>query len=72
MTGEMLTLHETISNLQEAEDDMVEYHKLVVDSLAHWYQKDKELLDITNQVQYDNEGKVGFLDQLVSCSAVQV
>ena len=57
MSGDMLTFHEAISKLQEAEEDMVDYHKLVIESNTRWLQQDKYLLDMTNQVEYDQEGK---------------
>jgi kinesin family protein 2/24 len=57
MSGDMLTFHEAISKLQEAEEDMVEYHKLVIESNNRWLQQDKYLLNNTNQVEYDQEGK---------------
>lgn len=56
MSGDMLTFHEAISKLQEAEEDMVDYHKLVIESNSRWMQQDKYLLDMTNQVEYDQEG----------------
>lgn len=57
MSGEMLTFHETISKLQEAEDEMVEYHKHLFDKSVQWNQADKMLINLTNQVEYDQEGK---------------
>ena len=57
MSGDMLTFHEAISKLQEAEEDMVDYHKLVNETNIRWMQQDKYLLDMTNQVEYDQEGK---------------
>ena len=58
MSGDMLTFHEAISKLQEAEEDMVEYHKLVIESNNRWLQQDKYLLNNTNQVEYDQEGEI--------------
>ena len=58
MSGEMLTFHEAISKLQEAEEDMVEFHKRVFESqMGPWAQMDKRLLTMTNQVEYDQEGE---------------
>ncbi|CAG7815852.1 unnamed protein product, partial [Allacma fusca] len=65
MSGDMLTFHEAISKLQEAEEDMVEYHKLVMDSNNRWLQQDKYLLDRTNQVEYDQEAYTIQLDELI-------
>jgi len=60
MSGEMLTFHETISKLQEAEDDMVEYHKHLFEMSAQWNHQHKMLINLTNQVEYDQEGKDRF------------
>jgi kinesin family protein 2/24 len=57
MSGEMLTFHEAISKLQEAEDDMVEFHKHLYDTNIGWSNTDKVLLSMTNQVEYDQEGE---------------
>lgn len=43
--------------MQEAEEEMVDYHKLVIEANAQWMAKDKLLLNLTNQVEYDQEGK---------------
>lgn len=57
ISGELLTFHETISKMQEAEEEMVEYHKMVTEANAQWMNKDKLLLNMTNQVEYDQEGR---------------
>lgn len=43
--------------MQEAEEEMVEYHKLLIEANVQWMAKDKILLSMTNQVEYDQEGK---------------
>lgn len=56
MSGEMLTFHETISKVQEAEEEVVEFQKIIVDSNNRWLNSDKALLIMTNQVDYDQDG----------------
>jgi kinesin family protein 2/24 len=58
MSGEMLTFHETISKVQEAEEEVVEFHKIIVDSNNRWLNSDKALLIMTNQVDYDQDSKL--------------
>jgi len=58
MSGEMLTFHETISKVQEAEDDVVEFHRLIIESNNRWLNSDKQLLNMTNQVDYDQDDRV--------------
>jgi len=65
MSGDMLTFHEAISKLQEAEDEMVEYHKTVVDTNDRWCKKDRILLNSTNQVEYDQEAYCAQLESLI-------
>jgi len=57
MSGEMLTFHETISRVQEAEEDVLEYHKIIIESNTRWLSDDKSLLLNTNQVDYDVDCK---------------
>lgn len=56
MSGEMLTFCEAVSKLQEAEEDMVEFHRRIYESQTAWSHTDKILLTMTNQVEYDQEG----------------
>jgi kinesin family protein 2/24 len=53
MSGEMLTFHETISKVQEAEDEVLEFHKMIIESNNRWLNTDRALLMMTNQVDYD-------------------
>jgi len=64
MSGEMLTFHETISKVQEAEEEVVEFHKIIVDSNNRWRESDKALLTMTNQVDYDQEAYTQQLEEL--------
>ncbi|XP_021957433.1 kinesin-like protein KIF2A [Folsomia candida] len=64
MSGEMLTFHETISKVQEAEEEVVEFQKIIVDSNNRWLNSDKALLIMTNQVDYDQDAYTQQLEEL--------
>ncbi|ODM95639.1 Kinesin-like protein KIF2A [Orchesella cincta] len=64
ISGELLTFHETISKMQEAEEEMVEYQKLIFEANNRWITKEKMLLALTNQVEYDQEVYSQQLDEL--------
>ncbi|KAJ8968466.1 hypothetical protein NQ314_002284 [Rhamnusium bicolor] len=55
MTPEMLNFHQVISELQVAEDNMLDNHKQTVEDLYSAYQKAVELLRMTDDVTYDQE-----------------
>ena len=48
---------EIISHLQALEDDLVESHRGVIDNMQKWVRDDAELLAMTNEVDYDQDGK---------------
>uniref|UniRef100_V5GB67 Kinesin-like protein n=4 Tax=Anoplophora glabripennis TaxID=217634 RepID=V5GB67_ANOGL len=55
MTPEMLNFHQVISELQVAEDNMLDNHKQTIEDLYSAYQKAVELLRMTDDVTYDQE-----------------
>lgn len=57
MTPEMLNFHQVISELQVAEDNMLDNHKQTTEDLYSAYQKAIELLRMTDDVTYDQESK---------------
>ena len=44
-------------HLQLLEEEVVESHKNLLDSMEHWIQQDASLLAMTNEVDYDQDGK---------------
>lgn len=56
MTPEMLNFHQVISDLQLAEENMVESHKLIVDQMYSTAEKAERILQMTDKVTYDQEG----------------
>jgi len=64
MSGEMLTLHETMSKVQEAEEEVVEFHKIILESNNRWLNIDKALLVMTNHVEYDQDAYTQQLEDI--------
>ncbi|XP_025831213.1 kinesin-like protein Klp10A isoform X3 [Agrilus planipennis] len=55
MTPEMLKFHEVISELQIAEDNMLDNHKQTIDQLYTAADKAEKILKMTDEVDYDTE-----------------
>ncbi|EFA11416.2 kinesin-like protein Klp10A isoform X2 [Tribolium castaneum] len=55
MTPEMLNFHQVISELEVAEENMLDNHKQTVDDLLGTYEKAVSLLRMTDEVTYDQE-----------------
>lgn len=60
MTPEMLNFHQVISELEIAEENMLDNHKQTTDELYATYQKAIGLLKTTDEVTYDQEGECGY------------
>ncbi|CAH0562179.1 unnamed protein product [Brassicogethes aeneus] len=55
MTPELLNFHQVISDIQIAEDNMLDNHKQTYEELATIFKKTGELLRVTDVVTYDQE-----------------
>jgi len=66
LSGEMLTFHESVTKIQEAEEEAVEFHKILVDTNKRWATMDKTLLAMTNRVEYDQDAYTQQLEELCS------
>lgn len=58
MTPELLNFHQVISELQAAEDNMLDNHKQTIDQLRVTVHQAERLLRMTDDVTYDQEGIV--------------
>lgn len=52
----MYNFHEAVSHLQELEDEVLDKHKSLIEAEQKWLQKDKQMLAMTKNVDYDQEG----------------
>ena len=53
-------------SFQVLEEDVVESHKNLVDSMEHWIQQDASLLAMTNEVDYDQDGESQYISSKAS------
>ncbi|XP_050537605.1 kinesin-like protein KIF2A isoform X2 [Daktulosphaira vitifoliae] len=53
ISPDLYNFQQAVSQLQEQEDDMLDKHKALLDASQKWLQKDKQLLGITRNVDYD-------------------
>lgn len=56
MSADMYTFHEAVSALQMAEEEVLDNHKAVVDYMSHVQVRSMQLLNMTRDVDYDQDG----------------
>jgi len=56
LSADLYNFHEAVSQLQEQEDEMLDKHKSLLEMGQKWLQKDKQLLAMTKNVDYDQDG----------------
>lgn len=56
MSADLYNFHEAVSQLQEQEDEVLDKHKSLIESEKKWSQKEKQLLAMTKNVDYDQDG----------------
>ena len=52
----MSELQEAITHLQEMEEDLVDTHHNVIQTMQNWVQEDSQLISMTQEVDYDQDG----------------
>lgn len=57
MSDDLLNQHAAISDLQQAEEIVVDQHKAINEFLAQFLPESRELYNLTNSVEYDQDGK---------------
>ena len=56
-SADWYNFQESLAQLQVLEEEVVDSHKKLLDSLENWVQQDATLLSMTNEVDYDQDGK---------------
>lgn len=56
---EVLTFHEAVLNLREAEDALVEHHKEVVEESERWLAADRQLVALAEGTESNTDGGCG-------------
>jgi len=57
---------ESVAHLQLLEEEVVETHKTILDSMEHWLQQDASLLAMTNEVDYDQDAYAQQLEDMIA------
>lgn len=70
MSAEMYTFHEAIDEMQRAEEEVLDNHKAISDYMQHALQRTGELLALTRDVDYDQDGQyfAGSLRRVELCA----
>ena len=56
ITINMSEFQEAITHLQEMEEDLVDTHHNVIQTMQNWVQEDSQLISMTQEVDYDQDG----------------
>lgn len=67
MSEDLLDQHAAISDLQQAEEEVVDQHKAINEFLAQFLPESRDLYNMTNSVEYDQDGKS--MVRVVCCDA---
>ncbi|XP_063375432.1 kinesin-like protein Klp10A isoform X2 [Cydia amplana] len=66
MSAEMYNFHEAISELQRAEDEVLDNHKAISDYMQHAQQRCMQLLQLTRAVDYDQDAYATQWEELLN------
>ena len=55
MSAELLNFHEVVNHMQEAEEEVIDNHRQLLEDAQHWHELDIKLLNMTDDVDYDVE-----------------
>merc|ERR1712079_345938 len=64
LSADWYNFQEAISHLQALEDELVESHRSSIQNMLRWTKDDAALLAMTNEVDYDQDGKLFFMIHL--------
>ena len=53
----MFVFQEAITHLQQLEEELIEGHRSTIVRMQQWTKDDLALLNMTNEVDYDQDGK---------------
>jgi hypothetical protein len=67
----LFLFQEAISHLQQLEEDLVESHHGVIQNMQHWVQEDSQLIAMTHEVDYDQDGTRTYHYALCSVCVLQ-
>ncbi|XP_053277181.1 kinesin-like protein KIF2A isoform X2 [Pleuronectes platessa] len=65
VSPQLFTFHEAVSQVVEMEDQVLEDHRAVFQESIRWLENEKELLEMTEEVDYDVESYATQLEQIL-------
>lgn len=65
LSADLYNFHEAVSQLQQQEDEILDFHKDVIDLQDRWMAKDLELFNSTREVDYDQDAYSARLQSLI-------
>jgi len=65
-SADWYNFQESVAHLQALEEEVVESHKNLLDSMEHWIQQDASLLAMTNEVDYDQDAYAQQLEDMIA------
>ncbi|XP_072288495.1 kinesin-like protein KIF2A isoform X5 [Eucyclogobius newberryi] len=65
VSPQLFTFHEAVSQLVEMEEQVLEDHRAVFQESIRWLEDEKELLEMTEEVDYDVESYATQLEQIL-------
>jgi len=65
-SADWYNFQESVAHLQLLEEEVVESHKNLVDSMEHWKIQDDSLLAMTNEVDYDQDAYAQQLEDMIA------
>jgi kinesin family protein 2/24 len=65
LPDDLFTFHEALSHLQEMEEEIVDLHKTVIDNLPRWTNSHHNLIQMTEDVDYDVDAYAQQLEDLL-------
>ena len=57
LSADWYNFQEAISHLQQLEEELIEAHRSAIAGMQQWTNEDMALLNMTNEVDYDQDGK---------------
>jgi kinesin family protein 2/24 len=65
-SADWYNFQESVAHLQLLEEEVLESHKNLVDSMEHWMNQDISLLAMSNEVDYDQDAYAQQLEDMIA------
>lgn len=65
LSADWYNFQEAITHLQEMEEDLVDTHHNVIQTMQNWVQDDSQLISMTQEVDYDQDAYCQQLEDMI-------